>query len=87
MIEKNINAIDKIIATLSHRDWQSAINKLTKKQRDNIRYGKKVLGDYGGYTLGVDTNEAREIKLGYLLDKITEEEYKSYCLRWNLRNS
>ena len=50
-------------------------------------HGKKTLSDYGGYTLSQETMEAREIKRQYLADEITEEEYKSWCLKYNLRTA
>lgn len=82
---KNTNAIEKIIAELSKRDYEARCKKLTKNQVNNIRHGKKTLSDYGGYTLSQETMEAREIKRQYLADEITEEEYKSWCLKYNLR--
>lgn len=39
------------------------------------------------YSLSSETNEAREIRDKYLNDEITEEEYKSWCLRYNLTHS
>ena len=35
-------------------------------------------------TNNIETIEAMEVQHNYLYDKITEEEYKSYCLRYNL---
>lgn len=84
---KNIEAIEKIIAELSLRDYKARCKRLTKSQVDNILTGKKTLSDYGGYTLSYETIEAREIKRKYLADEITEEEYKSWCLKYNLRTA
>lgn len=69
---KNVSAIDKIIAELAYKDYQRA-NPRGKYKR------------YHPYTLSPETNEAREIKRAYLHDEITEEEYKTWCLRYNLR--
>ena len=44
-------------------------------------YKKKT---FPGYTLAPDTLEALDVKHGYLDGKITEEEYKAYCLKENL---
>ena len=82
---KNTNAIEKIIAELSKRDYKARCKRLTKNQVENIRTGKKTLSDYGGYTLSKETIEAIETKRQYLADEITEEEYKSWCLKYNLR--
>ena len=83
-MEKNVKAIDKIIAELARRDWQAAVRKLTTNQKRKLATGAKRLSDYGGYTLSTETMEAREIKLNYLNDEIGEEEYKAWCLKWNL---
>ena len=77
----NVNAIDKIIAERSQRDYKARINKLTEKQIENIRTGKKRLSDYGGYTLGADTLEALDVKHDYLSGTITEAQYKAYCIK------
>ena len=74
---KNTAAIDKIIAELAKKDYR-AYNPL--KADGTPKYKK-----YRPYTLSPDTNEARQIKLDYIADKITEAEYKAYCLRYNLR--
>lgn len=84
-MEKNINAIEKIISELALKDYKAKVKKLTKTQRNNIRLGKKTLSDYGGYTLSAETMEARQIRNDYLTDKITEVEYKRWCLEYNLR--
>ena len=75
---KNTAAIDKIIASLAMRDYR-AYNPILP---DGRRKHKK----HHPYTLSPETNEAREVKADYLAGRITEEEYKAYCLRWNLTN-
>ena len=87
MEKKNTNAIDKIIAELSKRDYEARCKKLTKGQINNIRQGKKTLSDYDGYTLSEETMEAYEIKYDYLNGIITEEAYKGYCLSYNRRTA
>ena len=72
----NCNAIDKIIAELAMRDYL-AYNP--RKADGRPKYKK-----HHPYTLSPETNEAREIKHDYLTGKISEEEYKAWCLRWNL---
>lgn len=84
-MDKNINAIEKIITELCLRDYKASVKKLTKTQKNNIRFGKKTLSDYGGYTLSEETMEAMRIRNDYITDKITEEEYKRWCLEYNLR--
>ena len=85
MKKKNTNAIDKIIAELSKKDYEARCRKLTKSQIDNIRQGKKILSDYGGYSLSHETMEAINLKRDYISGSITEAEYKNYCLQYNLR--
>lgn len=77
MAEKNINAIEKIIAELARKDFL-AMNPIDKD-------GRRRYANHRPYSLSSETNEAREIKRQYLADEITEEEYKAYCLRYNLR--
>lgn len=74
------NAIDKIIKELSYRDYKAAWNKLTKSQKERYKNGKY----HFNYSLGQDTKEAIEIKNEYLKGKINEEQYKAYCLKYNL---
>ena len=74
---KNYAAIEKIIARRSYRDF-IAVNPIYKGTR---RYAY-----HRPYSLSQDTLEALEIKKQYLSGEITEEEYKSYCLRQNLLN-
>lgn len=88
MVTKNVNAIDKIIAELSGRDFRSAWDKYPLSYR-KYRAGlskRKPKGYYPfAYSLSADTEEARQIKKDYLHDIITEPEYKAYCLKYNLR--
>lgn len=74
---KNTNAIDKIIATLAMKDYL-AYNPRRKDGRPKYK-------TFHTYTLSAETNEARGIKDDYIHDRITEAEYKAYCLRFNLR--
>lgn len=87
MEKKNTNAIEKIIAELSKRDYEARCKKLTKSQIDNIRQGKKTLSDYDGYSLSQETMEAIDLKRDYINGSITEAEYKNYCLQYNLRTA
>jgi hypothetical protein len=73
---KNTNAIDKIIANLAKRDYLRA----NPRKPD----GRPKYKTHHPYTLSPETNEARQIKADYMSDKITEEQYKAYCLKWNL---
>lgn len=73
---KNTAAIDKIIAVLAYKDYR-AYNPLKADGRPKYKKHRP-------YSLSAETNEAREIKADYLADKITEEEYKAHCLRFNL---
>lgn len=79
---KNTGAIDKIIKTLSHRDYQTALKKFWKTHKRFDRKGNLV--QFLGYSLAYNTVEAIEIKHKYQDGKITEEEYKTWCLKWNL---
>lgn len=81
---KNVNAINKIIKESSLRDYKARCAKLTKSQKHNISVGKKTLSDYGGYSLAEDTMEAIDIMHDYQDGKITEKDYKAFCLRYNL---
>lgn len=71
---KNTNAIDKIIAHYAMIDYEKC-NKLK-----NGRYRKKHVP----YSLSGNTMEARQVKIDYLNNDISEEEYKAFCLRFNL---
>lgn len=75
-MEKNYNAIDKIIAQLAMKDYRMA-NPLRSD-------GKPKYKTYRPYSLSAETEEARQIKIQYMRDEITEEEYKEWCLKWNL---
>ena len=72
-MDKNVNAIDKIIAELSMKCYESA--------------NRRTAGRVTSYTLSAECLEAIEIKHDYLDGKITEAEYKDYCLKYNLRTS
>ena len=73
---KNVDAINKIISELAMKDYLAYNPRLAN--------GKPKYKKHRPYTLSEETNEAREILHQYLHDKITEEEYKSWCLRYNL---
>ena len=72
---KNINAIEKIIKELSMKDYL-VMNPIIK--------GKKKYKKHRQHTLSNKTLEALKVKKQYLNDEITENEYKAYCLRYNL---
>lgn len=76
---KNVTAIDKIIAQLAMRDYLA----YNPRKAD----GKPKYKRYHPYTLSPETNEARQVKQDYLQNKITEEQYKAWCLRWNLKEA
>lgn len=81
--EKNFAAIDKIIAQLSYRDWKAAYDALIKRKgKWNKRTG--LPNRVESYSLGADTMEAIGVKNDYRDGKINEEEYKAWCLKWNL---
>lgn len=80
---RNVNIINKIIGELSMRDYEAAWNKLSKRKIYAIQNGKYQFT----YSLGNDTMEAINLKADYLSGKVTEEEYKTYCLRYNLRTA
>lgn len=84
-MDKNISAIEKIITELYFRDYNDSMKKLTKTQKNNIRLGKKTFFDYGGVHFQKETMEAMRIRNDYIADKITEEEYKRWCMEYNLR--
>lgn len=83
-MQKNTAGIEKIIANLAAKDYSASMNRLTAAQRKNIATQKKTLADYGGVILGEKTREAMEIRDDYLQEKITEEEFKAWCLKYNL---
>lgn len=76
---KNINAVDKIIKILSYRDYISAWNKLSKKQRTDHMLGKYKFS----YNLGADTKEAQDIKRDYMNGKLSDEQYMEFCNKHN----
>ena len=73
---KNVDAINKIISELAMKDYLAY-----NPRRAN---GKPKYKKHKPYTLSEETNEAREILHQYLHEQINEEEYKSWCLRYNL---
>lgn len=75
---KNTNAIDKIIGELAKKDY------LRYNPRRND--GRPKYKKHHPYTLSPETEEARQIKNDYLNNLITENEYKAYCLKYNLIN-
>lgn len=79
---KNTNAIDKIIKELSLKDYKAQYNRLTKAQKYKYKIGKYQFS----YALSYETNKAIEIKNDYVSGNITEEQYKAYCLKYNLLN-
>ena len=76
---KNTDAIDKIIAKEAMKDYLAMNPRLSN--------GKPKYKTYHPYSLSYNTNEARQIKIDYLNDIISEEEYKAYCLKYNLRSN
>ncbi len=75
---KNYAAIEKIIARRSYKDFL-AMNPIGKDGRFKHKHRRP-------YSLSEETLEAVEIKKQYLRGEISEEEYKTYCLRDNLLN-
>lgn len=78
---KNIGAIEKIISELARRDMMAHYRvwrKTHKKRYD--KHGNPICYP-GGYSLSAETMEAREVRDDYIHDKISEEEYKAYCLK------
>lgn len=69
---KNLNAINKIIKELSYRDFVAAATR-------------NFTGKIKSYSLGMETLEAMKVKYDYINERITEEEYKGFCLNYNLR--
>ena len=72
-MEKNTNAIDKIIGEMSMQCYLSA--------------RKKTCGHLKSYSLAAECLEAIQTKRDYVAGKISEEEYKAYCLKYNLRTA
>ena len=67
----NTNAIDKIISEMSMQCYISA----QKKSKKRIK----------SYSLSAECLEAIQMKRDYVAGGISEEEYKAYCLQYNLR--
>lgn len=80
-MEKNFAAIEKIIKELSYRDFIAAAKK-------KGTYGKPYNPNrkITGYSLSPETLEALQVKWDYRDGKISEEEYKAFCLKHNLLN-
>ena len=76
-MDKNINAIEKIISELAMKDFL-VTNPIDKD-------GTRRYSHHRPYSLSDDTLEALEIKKQYLNDEITEEEYKAWCLHYKVR--
>lgn len=74
---KNTSAIDKIIGELAFQDY--------RRFNPVLPNGRPKYKKHRSYSLSADTNEARQIKIDYLHDRISEEEYKAFCLKYNLR--
>lgn len=72
----NTSAIDKIIKELAYKDYLAYNPKL--------KNGKPKYKKHRPYTLSPETNEARETKNDYISGKISEAQYKAYCLKYNL---
>lgn len=70
---KNLNAINKIIKELSFRDFLAATRNFHRKIKS--------------YSLSTKTLEAMKVKYDYINERITEEEYKGFCLNYNLRTA
>lgn len=73
---KNTNAIDKIISELAYKDYL-AVNP--RKSDGRPKYKK-----HRPYSLSDETNEARKVKSDYVCGVISENDYKAYCLKYNL---
>lgn len=73
---KNTKAIEKIIAELAYKDYLQA----NPRKAD----GKPKYKKHRPYSLSDETNTARQILIDYNADRISEQEYKSFCLRYNL---
>lgn len=73
----NTAAIDKIISALAMKDYLRANPRIN---------GRPKYKKHHPYTLSPETNEARQIKIDYISGEITEEAYKAYCLKYNLRS-
>ena len=85
----NTNAIDKILKELVYRDYIRAWKQYPKSFIDYYRgYTNKKPRKYYpfSYVFGSDTEEALSIKKDYINGNIDENEYKAYCLKFNLLN-
>ncbi len=75
---KNYTAIEKIIKRKAYKDYRKA-NPLKTN-------GKPKYKKHHSYSLSDETLEAIQIKKQYLAGDITENEYKGYCIRENLKH-
>jgi len=73
---KNTNAIDKIIAECAMKDYLA----FNPRKKD----GKPKYKKHRPYTLSSETNAARAVRADYVANRISENEYKAFCLRYNL---
>ena len=46
---------------------------------------RNFTGKIKSYSLGSDTLESMKVKYDYINERISEEEYKGFCLNYNLR--
>lgn len=77
MENKNVNAINKIIAELAMKDFL-VMNPIDKD-------GRRRYAHHRAYSLSEETKEAIEIKNDYLIGNITESEYKRWLYEYNMR--
>ena len=73
---KSYAAIEKIIAELAMKDY--------RRENPLLPNGKPKYRKHRPYSLSMDTLEALNIKKDYLSSRISETEYKAFCLRYNL---
>jgi len=85
MSNKNTNAIDKIFKELVYKDYESALKRWKKKIGKNKYYKDGTPKQFPGYSLSAESWECWNIKEDYISGNVSEEEYKSYCLKHNLR--
>lgn len=80
-------AIDKIIKEMAFRDYKGAFDRYPKNFKEYYKgYRSKKPKGYEPfcYSLSAETIEAMQIKTDYIEGKINEEQYKGFCLRYNL---
>lgn len=81
---KNTSAIDKIYEELVCKDYMAHYIKWRKKHPKRVDKKGNPIVYPGGYSLSEETREAAKIKKDYINGVISEEEYKAFCLRYNL---